>query len=71
MELALTPAQMTTNLQTNPRTRLQAAGRKEERYTMHPFRVGGAASHNMDGMAMNVLTEYVGWESAAVARIYT
>ena len=41
-----------------------------KRYTMHSFRVGGAASHSMDGTAMEVLMEYVGWKSAAVARRY-
>ena len=40
------------------------------RYTMHSFRVGGAASHNIDGTAMDFLMEYVGWKSAAVARRY-
>ena len=55
---------MTTSLQAH----LQAAGMEYKRYTMHSFRVGGAASHNMDGTAMNVLMEYVGWKSAAVAR---
>ena len=55
-ELAPTPAQMTTNLQTH----LWAAGMEDKRYTMHPLRVGGAASHNMDGTAMDVLMEYVG-----------
>ena len=54
-ELALTPAHMTTNLQTH----LQAAGGEDKRYTMHSFRVGGAVSHNMDGTAMDVLMEYV------------
>ncbi|CAN0557611.1 unnamed protein product [Laminaria digitata] len=41
-----------------------------KRYTMHSFRVGGAASHNMDGTAMDVLMEYVGWKSATTARRY-
>ena len=57
--MALTAVQMTTSLQAH----LQAD-------TMHSFRVGGAASHNMDGTAMDVLMEYVGWKSAAVARRY-
>ena len=46
---------MTTNLQTY----LRAAGMKDKRYTMHSFRVGGAASHSMDSTAMDVLMEYV------------
>ena len=54
-ELALTPAQMTTNLQTH----LRAASMVDKRYAMHSFRVGGAVSHNMDGTAMDVLMEYV------------
>ena len=41
---------------------------EDEQYTMHSFRVGGAASHNMDGTTMDVLVEYVGWKSATVAR---
>ena len=63
-DVAPTAVQMTTSLQAH----LQAAGMEYKRYTMHSFRVGGAASHNMDGTAMNVLMEYVGWKSAAVAR---
>ena len=43
-------AQMTTNLQTH----LRAAGMEDKLYTMH-FRVGEAASRNMDGTAMDVL----------------
>ncbi|CAN0075198.1 unnamed protein product, partial [Laminaria digitata] len=65
-ELALTPAQMTTNLQTH----LRAAGMEGKRYTMHSFRVEGAASHNMDGTTMDVLMEHVGWKSATTARRY-
>ncbi|CAM9728164.1 unnamed protein product [Pylaiella littoralis] len=65
-EVALTPAQMTTNLQAH----LRAAGITDQRYTLHSFRVGGAASHNMDGTAMDVLMEYVGWKSTPVARRY-
>lgn len=38
-ERASTPAQMTTNLQIH----LWAAGMEDERYTMHFFRVRGAA----------------------------
>ena len=64
--VALTAVQMTTSLQAH----LRAAGMEYKRYTMHSFRVGGAASHNMDGTAMEVLMEYVGWKSAAVARRY-
>ena len=44
---------------------------EDEQYTMHSFRVGGAASHNMDGTTMDVLVEYVGWKSATVAVSYT
>ncbi|CAM9635092.1 unnamed protein product [Laminaria digitata] len=65
-DLALTPAQMTTNLQTH----LRAAGMEGKRYTIHSFRVGGAASHNMDGTAMDVLMKYVGRKSATTARRY-
>ena len=43
---------------------------EDKRYAMHSFRVGGAVSRNMDGTAMNVLMEYVGWTSATVARRY-
>ena len=64
--VALTAVQMTTSLQAH----LRAAGMEYKRYTMHSFRVGGAASHSMDGTAMEVLMEYVGWKSAAVARRY-
>ena len=39
--LALTPAQMTTNLQTH----LRVAVMEDPRYTMQAFRVGGAASY--------------------------
>ena len=44
-ELALTPAQMATNLQ----TRLRTARLHDTRYTIHSFRVRGTASHSMDG----------------------
>ena len=64
--LALTPAQMTANLQAH----LRAAGMEDERYTFHSFRVGGAASHHMDGTAMDVLMEDAGLKSAAVAGRY-
>ena len=63
-ELALTPAQMTTNLQTH----LRAAGMEDKRCMMHSFRVEGAASHDIDGTAMDVLMEHVGWKSKTVAR---
>ena len=65
-ELALTPAQMTTNLQSH----LRAAGMDDKRYMMHSFRVAGAASHNIDGTTMYVMMQYVGWKSATVARRY-
>ena len=55
-EQALTLAQMTTNHQTH----LRAAGMEDKRYTMHSLQVGGAASHNMDGSAMDALMGYVG-----------
>ncbi|CAN0597596.1 unnamed protein product, partial [Laminaria digitata] len=61
---ALTPAQMTSNLQTH----LRAAGLADKRYTLHSFRVGGAASHHMDGTAMDVLMEYVGWFPVVASR---
>ena len=64
--LVLTPAQMTANLQAH----LREADMEDKRYTLHSFRVGGAASHHMDGTAMDVLMEYVGWKSAAVAGRY-
>ena len=64
--LALTPAQMTSNLQTH----LQAAGIEDKQYMLHSFRVGGAASHHMDGAAIDVLMEYVGWRSLAVGVRY-
>ena len=65
-ELVLTPAQMTTNLSIH----LRAAGMEYRRYAMHSFQVGEAASHNVEGTAMNVLVEYVGWKPATVARRY-
>lgn len=34
---------------------------------MHSFLVEGAASHSMDGRAMDVVMEYVEWRSATVA----
>ena len=64
--LALTPAQMTANLQAH----LHAAGMEDKRYALHSFRLGGAASHHMDGTAIDVLMEYVGWTSAEVAGRY-
>ena len=50
-DVALTAVQMTTSLHAH----LRAAGMEYKRYTMHSFRVGGAASHNMDVTAMDVL----------------
>ena len=64
--LALTPAQMTANFQAH----LRAAGMGDKRYTLHSFRLGGAASHHMDDTAMDVFMEYVGWKSAAVVGQY-
>ena len=64
-ELALTPTQITTNLQTH-----RAAGMEDKRYTMHSFRMGIAAGHNMDGMAIDVLMEYEGRKSGTVSRRY-
>ena len=57
---------MTTNLHTH----LRAAGMEDKRYTIHSFRVGAAASFNMEVTAMDVLMEYVGWKSATVTRRY-
>ena len=57
---------MTSNLQIH----LRAAGMDDKRYAMHSFRVEGAATHNMDGTAIGVRTEYVGWKPAPVARRY-
>ena len=65
-DVALTAVQMTTSLHTH----LRATGMEYKRYTMHSFRVGGAASHNMEGTAMDVHMEYVGWKSGTVARRY-
>ena len=65
-DVALTAVQMTTSL----RTHLRAAGMANKRYTMHSFRVGGAASHHMDGTALDVLMEYVGWKFASVVCRY-
>ncbi len=53
---AMTPAQMTTNLQSH----LRVARMEDKRYIMHSFRVGGAASLGMEGTAMDVIMEYVG-----------
>ena len=64
-ELALTPTQMTTILQTH-----QAPGMEDKRYTMHSFRMERAAGHNMDGTAIDVLMEFVGRNSATVLRRY-
>lgn len=57
---------MTANLQTH----LWAAGMEDKPDTMHFLRVVGAASHSMDGTAMDVLIECVGWKSAHVACRY-
>ena len=57
---------MTSNLQTD----LQAAGREDNRYALHSFRVGGEASHRTDGTAMDVLMTYVEWRSTVVADRY-
>ena len=65
-DVALTAVQMTTS----PQAHLRAAGMEYKRYTIHSFRVEGAASHHMDGTAVDVVVEYVGWKSAAVARRY-
>ena len=62
----LTTAQMTTNRHTH----LRAEGMEDKWYTIHSFRVGGEASHNMDGTAMGVLMEYVRFKSATVTRRY-
>lgn len=43
-------------------------GMEDKRYKMHSIRVGGAASRNVDGTAMDVLIECVVWKSATVAR---
>ena len=65
--LAMTPAQITVNLQTHY---LRKTDMEDKRYTLRSFRVGGSASHHIDGTAVNVLTEYVGWRSSAVASKY-
>ena len=62
-KLALAPAQLTSNRQAHLRA-------EHKRYSRHSFRVGAAASHHMDGTAMDVLLEYVGWRSVAVASRY-
>lgn len=64
--LALTPAPITANFLAH----LRAANMKDKRCTIPPFRVGGTASNNMDGTAMHVLTEVVGWKSVTEARRY-
>ena len=43
---------------------------EHKRYTLNSFGVGGAAGHHMDGTAMDVLMEYVGRRSVAVASRY-
>lgn len=62
-ELAMTPTQKTTNLQVH-----RAAGMEDKRYTIHSFRTRRAASHNMDGTAMDVLMKYVRRKSANLPR---
>ena len=62
-KLALAPAQLTSNRQAHLRA-------EHKRYSRHSFRVGAAANHHMDGTAMDVLLEYVGWRSVAVASRY-
>ena len=42
----------------------------DKRYTLHSSRVGAAASHHMDGTAIDVLMENVGWRSSAAASRY-
>lgn len=53
-----------------PPDSLHAADMEDRRYTLHFFRVWGAATHHMDGTAVDVLTEYVGWKSEAVSDRY-
>ena len=65
-DVAPTAVRMTASLQTH----LRAAGMADKRYSMHSFRVGGTASHHVDGMVMDVLMGYVGWKSASVACRY-
>ena len=66
-ELASMSGQMTANLQAH----WQAANMEDKRYTMHSLRVGGAASHSMDGTAMDVLMEQGGCKFApSFARRY-
>ncbi|CAM9837951.1 unnamed protein product, partial [Laminaria digitata] len=62
-DLALTPAQRTTN----PQTRLREAGREDKWYTTNSPQVGGAASHDIDDTAMDVLAEYVRVTASAAA----
>ena len=64
--LALTPAQMTSNLHTH----WHPAAMVNRRYTLHSVRVGAAASHVMDFAAVDVLKEYVGRRFAAIAGRY-
>ena len=47
--LAPMPAQMTSNLL----AQLRAVSIEHKRYTLHSHRVGGAASHRMDGTTMD------------------
>ena len=62
-ELTTTPTHKTTNLQIH-----RAAGMEDKRYTIHSFRTRRAASHNMDGTAMDVLMKYVRRKSANLPR---
>ena len=64
--MTLTQAHTTSDLQAY----LQAAGTGNKRDMLHSFRVGGAASDHVDGTAMDVFMEYVGWRSPAVAGRY-
>ena len=65
-EMALPPAQMTTNLPTD----LRAVGMEDKWYTMHSFRVGAVASRNMDGTAMGIPMEYIWCKSTTVRHRY-
>ena len=57
---------MTTDLQTH----LREASMKDKGHKIHSFRVGTAASYNMDGTAMDPLMEDVRSKSSTVARRY-
>lgn len=64
--VVLMPAQMTSNVQIH----LRGAGMEDKRYILHSFRVGAAASHDMDGTTMDVLMEYSEWTSSAAISRY-